>query len=151
MLFRSEERKANDLKVSFIIEQASGDDEEAALYLQLLAYCARICDDALDDFHLVDQNSILSLVENLFIRIPANTFYKKHHDLLFSQHVTMWNAWEASNFLASGNETQQVYAHVLRDYIVEILPLVALITQGHNKMKEINVLIRNLFCKKLGE
>ena len=147
----SEERKLNDEKIDFIIRLASGNNQDADLYLRLLAYCARICDDIADDFHLVDQNALLSLVENLFIKIPSNKFYKNHQDILFSQHITMWNAWEASNLLVEGDETQKIYAHVLRDYIIEILPLVALLTQGHNKMKEVNSLIRGLFCKKLGE
>jgi hypothetical protein len=63
----------------------------------------------------------------------------------------MWNAWEASNILFTGDETDKIYAHVLRDYINELLPLVALLTQGHDKMKEVNGLIRSLFKKELGE
>lgn len=146
-----EERKLNDQKVSFAISEAAGTNEQAALYLELLAYCARICDDIFDDFHLVTPHQLLSLVENLFVKLPSNSFYCEHRDLLFSQHLVMWNAWEASNMLTSGTETQKIYAHVLRDYIVEILPIVALLTQGHDKMKEINVLIRTLFCKQLGD
>jgi hypothetical protein len=63
----------------------------------------------------------------------------------------MWNAWEASNILDKGDEVDKIYAHVLRDQVNEILPLIALLTQGHDKMKEINGLIRTLFKKQLGE
>jgi hypothetical protein len=147
----SEERKINDKKLDFLVAVTAGDDKDAELYLRLIAYCARICDDVVDDFHLVDQHSMLSLIENLFIKIPSNNFYKKHEELLFSQHLSMWNAWEASNFLSDGDETQKIYAHVLRDYIIELFPIVALLTQGHNKMKEVNSLARGLVYKKLGE
>ena len=63
----------------------------------------------------------------------------------------MWNAWEASNSLSTGDHLDKIYAHVLRDYINEILPLVGLLTQGHDKMKEINGAIRSLFKKQLGD
>jgi hypothetical protein len=63
----------------------------------------------------------------------------------------MWNAWEISNVLESGDSVDKIYAHVLRDYINEVLPLVALLTQGYFKMKEINVAVRSLFKKQLGE
>ena len=77
----SEERKLNDEKIDFIIKLAAGDNQDADLYLRLLAYCARVCDDIVDDFHLIDQNALLSLVENLFIKIPSNKFYKNHQDV----------------------------------------------------------------------
>lgn len=145
------ERKENNLKVDFIIDTAAGADEDAFEYLTFLAACARIVDDLFDEFSNVKQNDLLNLIELLFVRIPANKFYRTNQNLLFGQHVTMWNAWEASNILAKGDATDQIYAHVLRDYINEVLPLVALITQGYNKMKEVNSLIRSLFKKELGE
>jgi len=146
-----EERVENEQKLSFILELASGSDVEAFEYLKALAYCARIADDIFDEFTNLTQNNFLTLIELLFIKIPSNKFYLKHQDFLFSQHLAMWNAWEASNFLQEGDETDQIYAHVLRDYINEILPLVALLTQGHDKMKEVNATMRFLFKKKLGE
>lgn len=146
-----DERAKNDLKLDFIINEAASTDEAARLYLEHLAYCARIADDIFDDPHEVSTNNLIALIEILFIKIPSNPFYLKHQDLLFSQHVTMWNAWEASNFLCNGDETDKIYAHVLRDYINEVLPLVALLTQGHDKMKEVNGAIRSIFKKKLGE
>lgn len=145
------ERQENTLKVDFIIEQACGNNKEAFEYLTFLSTCARIADDIFDEFLDITQNQLLTLIELLFVRIPANSFYRQHQGLLFSQHVTMWNAWEASNMLEKGDATDKIYAHVLRDYINEVLPLVALLTQGHNKMKEVNSLIRFLFKKELGE
>jgi hypothetical protein len=87
----------------------------------------------------------------LFVRLPSNSFYIQHQQALHSQHITIWNTWEASNVLAEGDQTDKIYAHVLRDYVNELLPLVALLTQGHDKMKEVNGLIRSLFKKELGE
>jgi hypothetical protein len=101
-----EERKENDLKAAFIIQKAAGDNKEAKEYLEMLSVCARIVDDIFDEFESVTQQHLLTLVEIFFIRMPANYFYQQHKDQLFSQHVTMWNAWEISNVLEK--EIQQI-------------------------------------------
>jgi hypothetical protein len=145
------ERKKNESKVNLISKLAAGEDQDAFEYLMLLSSWARITDDVFDEFENITQNKVLTAIEILFIRIPSNLFFKKHRDILFSQHVSMWNAWEASNILERGDKTDQIYAHVLRDYINEILPLVALLTQGHTKMKQVNSTVRSLFKKELGE
>jgi hypothetical protein len=145
------EREENSLKADFIIKKAAGGNESAEEYLQMLSTCSRIVDDIFDDFETVTKQDLLTVVEIFFVRLPANKFYCEHKDLLFSQHVTMWNAWEISNVLESGDSVDKIYAHVLRDYINEVLPLVALLTQGYFKMKEINVAVRSLFKKQLGE
>jgi len=147
----AEERLQNQEKCSYVFKQAAGDDKEALEYLELLSFLSRVTDDVLDEFEIISQNNVLALVEILFVRLPANKFYQKHQDVLFSQHLAMWNAWEASNVLEKGDETDKIYAHVLRDYINELLPVVALLTQGYSKMKEINGIIRSLFNNQLGE
>lgn len=144
-------REQDLLKCDFIIKEAAGKNKSAFEYLTLLSSVARITDDVFDEFKNVTQNDVLTAIEVLFIRIPSNSFFKENQDTLFSQHVNMWNAWEASNMLEKGDKTDQIYAHVLRDYINEILPLVALLTQGHNRMKEINSTIRSLFKKEIGD
>ena len=146
-----QEREENENKANFIIEQAAGTNLDALEYLMLLSASSRITDDIFDEFENVTKNNILTVIEILSIRIPLNKFFRKHQDLLLSQHISMWNAWEASNMLDKGDATDKIYAHVLRDYLNEILPVVALITQGHNKMKEVNSMIRSLFKKELGE
>ena len=145
----TEERKENDLKVDFIIGQAAGTDKNAVEYLTLLSQALRTIDDIYDEYEIVTQNELLAVVEILFVRLPSNKFYQENRECLFSQHVSMWNAWEISNVLYRGDDLDKIYAHVLRDYVNEILPVVALIKQGHAKMKEINSLIRPLFKKEL--
>lgn len=147
----SQERKELESKVSFVIQEAAGDNQAASEYLQMLSFCGRIVDDIFDEDAELNQENLLTLAEILFVRLPSNSFYKEHQNFLFSQHVVMWNAWDISNVLDKGSPTEKIYAHVLRDYINEVLPLVALLTQGHNKMKDINGLVRKLFQKELGD
>jgi hypothetical protein len=146
-----QEREELDKKIDFIIKEAAGENPAASEYLYMLSTCSRIVDDIFDQDIEVTRQNLLTLTEVLFVRIPSNTFYREHQDFLFSQHVVMWNAWDISNVLIDGNQTDKIYAHVLRDYIHEILPLVALLTQGHNKMKDISSLVRTLFHKELGD
>lgn len=146
-----QERHLNDLKVDFVIKEAAGDDKSAFEYLHLMATSARIVDDIQDEFEKINPKQLMHLIEYLFISIPGNQFFQKHQNALFSQHLILWNAWEASNDLEQGDKTDKIYAHVLRDYINELLPLVAFLTQGQCKMKEINLLIRKVFKKELGE
>ena len=83
--------------------------------------------------------------------MPYNPFFQKHRDTLQSQHVSMYNAWMAANKWADGDETDQIYSHVWRDSIHEVIPLVALLTQGPDKMENVSLKVRTLFKKKLGE
>ena len=75
----------------------------------------------------------------------------KHRDTLTSQHVSMYNAWMAANLWDKSDDTSKIYAHVWRDTHHEIVPLVALLTQGPEKMKYVSMKIRQLFKKNLGE
>ena len=47
-----EERKQNDLKVDFIIDQAAGTDKNAVEYLTLLSQALRTIDDIYDCQHV---------------------------------------------------------------------------------------------------
>ena len=146
-----QERIENNKKVEYISKLAAGKSKDAFEYLIDLSSALRIIDDIFDEFNNVSVQQCCCLCELLFIKIPANNFYKTHQDLLFSQHITMWNAWEISNVLSQGDELDKLYSHVLRDYANEMLPLVALLTQGHDKMKEVNGIVRSLFKKQIGE
>ena len=57
----------------------------------------------------------------------------------------------AANLWEKGDETDKIYSHVWRDTHHEIVPLVALLTQGPTKMTEVSLKIRKLFKKQLGE
>jgi len=63
----------------------------------------------------------------------------------------MYNAWMAANLWDKGDDTCKIYSHVWRDTHHEIVPLVALLTQGPEKMVNVSMKIRKLFKKHLGE
>jgi hypothetical protein len=63
-----EERKQNDLKVDFIIDQAAGTDKNAVEYLTLLSQALRTIDDIYDEFEIghAKMKEINSLIRPLF-------------------------------------------------------------------------------------
>ena len=146
-----EERDVYEEATHVIIKEAAGDNMAAAHYLWNLACISRTIDDIYDQDQEVTKAQMIEAVEYLLIEMPFNPFFIRHRDTLQSQHVTMYNAWMAANLWEQGDETEQIYAHVWRDFFQEIWPLVALLTQGTKKMNEVSLKIRQLFKKQLGE
>ena len=146
-----EERSAYEEATHAIIKEAAGKNMAAAHYLWNLACISRTIDDIYDQDQEVTREQMLEAIEYLLIEMPFNPFFVQHRDTLQSQHVSMYNAWMAANLWERGDETEQIYAHVWRDLFQEILPLVALLTQGTKKMNEVSLKVRQLFKKQLGE
>ena len=134
-----------------LIKEATGKNPFAFDYLWHLACISRTIDDIYDQDNEVTKEAIIGVVSYLLVELPYNPFYRDNRDTLESQHVSMWNAWVAANAWEDGDETERIYSHVWRDTFHELLPLVALITQGPNKMSEVSKRMRVLFKKQLGD
>ena len=134
-----------------IINKAAGGNQAAADYLWMLSRITRTMDDVYDQDQKISREDYLEVFEYLLVRMPTNPFFNHNRSLLLSQHLSMYNAWMAANRRESGEETDQIYAHVWRDTIHEVIPIVALLTQGYSAMEHVSELIRITFKKKLGE
>ena len=145
------EREIIEEKSNKIIELAAGGDTNAAQYLWMLARITRVLDDVFDNDQVITREEHLEVLEYLFVRLPTNPFFIRHQDVLLSQHLSMFNAWMAANVAEKGDGTDQIYAHVWRDTLHEVVPIVALLTQGYDAMPPISQEIRTLFKKQLGE
>ena len=145
------EREVIQRQSQAIIKVACGDDKDAAEYLWMVARITRTLDDIYDQDQEVSRNDLLEVLEYLFIRMPTNPFYIRNQDVLLSQHISMYNAWMAANKAEKGDEIDKIYAHVWRDTHHELIPIVALITQGFIQMTLVSEKIRILFKKQLGE
>ena len=146
-----QEREEIEKKSNKIIELASGGDEHATQYLWMLARITRVLDDVFDNDQVITREEHLEVLEYLFVRLPTNPFFIRHQDVLLSQHLSMFNAWMAANVAEKGDDTDQIYAHVWRDTLHEVIPIVALLTQGYDAMPPISQEVRKLFKKQLGE
>ena len=145
------EREIIEKKSNKVIELAAGGDANAAQYLWMLARITRVLDDVFDNDQVITREEHLEVLEYLFVRLPTNPFFVRHQDVLLSQHLSMFNAWMAANEAEKGDDTDQIYAHVWRDTIHEVIPIVALLTQGYDAMPPISQEVRKLFKKQLGE
>ena len=145
------EREIIDEKAKKVIELAAGGDANAAQYLWMLARITRVLDDVFDNDQVITREEHLEVLEYLFVRLPTNPFFIRHQDVLLSQHLSMFNAWMAANEAEKGDDTDQIYAHVWRDTLHEVIPIVALLTQGYDAMPPISQEVRKLFKKQLGE
>ena len=146
-----EERKTDLQKAIYIVKEACGEDKNAEQYLWMLCEVWRRLDDIYDQDVDVTREQTLEVIEILFLKLPTNVFFIRHQDVLLSQHLSMWNAWEASNKWENGDDTEKIYSHVWRYTIHEVVPIVALLTQGYDKMKTISIEVRKLFKTNLGE
>ena len=145
------EREIIEKKSNKVIELAAGGDANAAQYLWMLARITRVLDDVFDNDQVITREEHLEVLEYLFVRLPTNPFFVRHQDVLLSQHLSMFNAWMAANVAEKGDDTDQIYAHVWRDTLHEVIPIVALLTQGYDAMPPISLEVRKLFKKQLGE
>ena len=146
-----QEREIFTERTKEIIKEAAGKNKFAYEYLWRIMCISRTVDDLYDDDQTVSTRSVLSAIEFLVVEMPYNPFFMKHRDTLTSQQVSMYNAWMAANLWEKGDDTCKIYSHVWRDTHHEIVPLVALLTQGPEKMVNVSMKIRKLFKKHLGE
>ena len=129
-----QEREIFTERTKEIIKEAAGKNKFAYEYLWRLMCISRTVDDIYDNDQTVTTSSVMSAIEFLVVEMHYNPFFMKHRDTLTSQHVSMYNAWMAANLWDKSDDTSKIYAHVWRDTHHEIVPLVALLTQGPEKM-----------------
>jgi hypothetical protein len=144
-----EERGETDKKIDYIIPKACKGDKFAQKYMYDIAFVARKMDDLYDGDYEVSKKELEQLFYLLLVDIPTNPFFLKNFQLLIGQHVIVYNAWVHSNLWIDDNDdTKRIYAHVLRDYIGELVPLVAFLTGGTENMNKISLEARKLFLKE---
>ncbi len=118
-------------------EQAAGKDKNAFKYLLQMAYCIRTIDDFYDQDEPISNEDVIDVFKLLSSVVPSNLFYQDNIKTLQPFLSTSWEAWERSNHLCKLTATERVYAHVYREQVVGLYELVALITQGYEKMVEV--------------
>ncbi len=144
------ERKLMDITVDKIIPLACNGNKLAEKYLHDMAWVNRIIDDLYDKDYDVSRENIERAFFVLAIEIPTNPFYLSNFQALMAQHVVIYNSWMDSNAWENDEaETKRIYAHVLKDYIGELLPLVAFLTGGTGLMRKISLQVRESYIKEL--
>lgn len=145
------EREENTEKLFYIVDKICGDNIDAKNYLLGIGKTARLVDDVVDNDADIFSQDCYSVIKFFLIDLPRNSFYLDHRLELDAINAVIWNAWRDSDILDNGDETDKIYAHVLRDFINELAPFVALVLHGYDKMREISLETRILFKKQLGD
>ena len=147
----TEESKSNKKQNEPILDKVCSGNPDARQYLYLITRAARIWDDIQDQDKEVTREELLEAFEILFVQLPTNKFFSQNYDVLLSQHLTIFNTWVASNEREKGDETDRMYSHVWSQSINEILPIVALLTQSYNHMRNTSTVMRRVFQEPLPE
>ena len=116
---------------------AAGDNKDAFNYLTQQGYCIRIFDNLYDQDYPPTREELLDVVRLLFSVIPSNPFYQEHIKVLQPLASIAWETWEQANKLCELSCTDRIYAHVFRDQFNQMNEIVALLTQGYEKMVEV--------------
>lgn len=139
------ERKINTMKVENAIQMACKGNKDAESYLWAIARVARALDDHTDGDHDAD---IPRLVVDAMVNIPGNAFYLANQTRLVPVQALALNAWMDSNQWETAGGERSRQALVLRDYINELVQLVALIVGGWDHMRDVSMQVRELFFKE---
>lgn len=136
-----------------LIPLCAGENKAAQAYLKRLFFIVRKLDDLWDEDYIVSKADIAKSLFLALNELPANSFYQENYSALIGAQVISFNAWMDANTMMEqdSNPTKAIYAHVLRDYICEIFPLVAYLTGGEAHMREVSPIVRKTFEKPLGQ
>ena len=124
---------------------AAGDNKDAFNYLTQQGYCIRVFDNLYDQDFPPTREELLDVVRLLFSVIPSNPFYQEHIKVLQPLASIAWETWEQANELCKLSCTDRIYAHVFRDQFNQMNEIVALITQGYEKMVEVKKGLEHTF------
>ena len=124
---------------------AAGDNKDAFNYLIQQGYCTRVIDNLYDQDYPPTNEELIDAFKLLASVIPSNPFYQEHIETLQPMATMSWEAWEQSNRLSKLTCTDRMYAHVFRDQILHMNELVALLTQGYERMVEVRKELEHSF------
>lgn len=144
-----QERDDVDDRINYIVPKTCNGDVFAEKYLYHISYVSRKIDDLYDGDNEVTKEEIDRLFYLLLVDIPSNPFVIKNFGVLLSQHLIIYNCWRHANLWNDDpDDTKRLYAYVIRDYMIELIPLVAFLTGGTENMNKIALEARSLFLSE---
>lgn len=131
-----------------LIPKCCNGNADAHGYLKKIFFIVRNIDDLQDEDTLVKKEDLMRGYFYALADFTYNPFYRKHQELLTGIQTIAFNAWEDSNIWSEDtNPTKRLYAHVIRDYIIELFILVAYLTGGRKLMREVSLMAREIFLE----
>lgn len=133
-----------------LIMLAANGNNQALEYLLEMDAVERVLDDLIDKDFEVSNHNLLRVFRWMMIECYANVFYMKNLYTLATCHALVMSAWEQSNDMEHGTDTEKVYFHVLKEGFIQIISAVALLTGGYSHMREVEKKAWQILMKPLG-
>jgi|GEM_PF-1407950 len=102
-------------------------------------------DDLIDRDKELEDGHVIRVLFSLLTEMPLNPFWDEHKGALIPVIVTGINAWLDANELEKGDDHDQVFSYVLRDWYMELLAFVIYLTRGRDYMRSVSMEIRRWF------
>jgi len=135
-----------------IIPSCCNGNKSAEAYLKRIFFVVRTLDDLYDGDVKVEREDIGKAFSILGMELHYNSFFKENIDTLMALHIIGFNAWQdASEWEKSADAQKRIYAHVIRDFVCELFPMVAFLTGGIKSMKRESLKVREFFLKRMGD
>lgn len=142
-----EERKLNDIACDEIIKLCANGNTNAEKYLRDTAYVSRVFDDLIDKDYAVSNEQICRAFFELLGGLWLNPFFIQNAQTLIPIHIASYNAFMDSNEWEDKDRLRSLYAHVMKDYINELMGLVAFLTGGYSHMRQCSMKVKEIFLK----
>lgn len=120
-------------------------DRHAIQFILAFADACELFDDIIDKDKPVGDDHATRVLFSLLTELPLNPFFDAFKQQLIPIIITGINAWLDSNELEKGDENDQVFAYVLRDWYMEFVSYVIYLARGRDYMREVSMEVRHFF------
>jgi hypothetical protein len=122
-------------------------DPSAVDFIRILGLSTELFDDLVDRDRDVSNAQIFNLMISLWVKLPFNSFWNTHKGFLMPILLLAINAWQDANVLEKNTGNDKVYAYVLRNLTLQILPMVIFILHGEKRMRELSLEMHRFFTE----
>ena len=144
-----EERKTNDLACDEIFKLCANGNEHAEKYLKDIAHVSRVFDDLIDKDYAVSSEQVCRAFFELLGGLWLNPFFVQNAQTLIPIHIASYNSFMDSNEWADKDSLRKIYSHVMKDYINELLGVVAFLSGGYNHMRQCSLQVKEVFLEEV--
>ncbi len=110
---------------------------------------SRVFDDLIDKDYVVSPEQICRAFFELLGGLWLNPFFIQNAQTLIPLHIASYNAFMDSNAWEDKDRLRRLYAHVMKDYINELMGLVAFLTGGYSHMRQCSLKVKEVFLEEV--
>jgi hypothetical protein len=128
-----------------VILDAAGGDQEAAYLLSMLIRVAHLWDDLVDQDSPWSANEADAVFHFLLCELPGNGFFQRHLHMLHPLIINGVTNWRVANAIERDGQPKELEAaYIMRSAFVDLIVMVAYLTQGQAAAEAIARRVRAL-------